>query len=551
MESPHTPIIPHSSGWTFAMITLPLLVPLLFLSLLLLFILERYLTYRKLCQKYSHLPGYTQFCPPVVASWLPSFLLPHGTLTNPTGYFLMEKIKQSMKEFKTDYYKVIIFTTPMVVISNPEMGKEISLKGTKMYRKKPHSKRSFIELFKGSNVFAEDEHAAWAHQRHLIEPGFSPESLKMVSHVTSECIQQEMIPHLNANLEKRDVMSDFAKLTMNVIGSAGFSYNFDSFCMTAQSPNLEQKTNFFLHYIDTLRLLPTRFLRQHLKVGLFAKLHDSVQSFRKVILDIIQHREQQDENGQEEDDKSDILSLLLRERKISGKQGGGSLTDSELVSNAFILLVAGHETTARTLGFALYLLCKNPHIQQELHHFVDRFCEENQKETFDYEDFTSGRLDYLKAVFKETLRLYPVAMGVIRECVKSFEWKKQNIPKGSLVFYSWIMSMSSEEYWEEPEQFKPIRFLKKENNHHDEKDPTKGTVYNPQSNPFVYTPFGIGGRICIGKHFAEVEGIIALAYLARNYSFKLSDPNYQLEVDMRVTLRPMEPILVDFIPRRR
>lgn len=125
---------------------------------------------------------------------------------------------------------------------------------------------------------------------------------------------------------------------------------------------------------------------------------------------------------------------------------------------------------------------------------MDQFCETYQKETFDYEDFHSGRLDNIKAVFRETLRLYPVAIGIVRELVKNIEWHKKTIPKGTLLVYSWVLSMMSEEHWEDPESFKPTRFLKMDSKSKD--DPTLGEIYNPQSNPFIYTPFGIGGRIC-------------------------------------------------------
>ncbi|KAF0975275.1 hypothetical protein FDP41_005688 [Naegleria fowleri] len=393
----------------------------------------------------------------------------------------MDTMKASAQQFQSDHYKVIIglINLAFVVHTNPEMGKEIATKGAKLYKKTTQTKRTFVELFNGSNIFAEDDPMVWSHQRHLIEPSFAPESLRMVSCVTEETLRNDMFPYLNENLKRRDVMSEFAKLTMDVIGKAGFSYRFDSF--HSREDTLEQKTNFFMQYVDALRILPTRFLRKHFKVGLYAKLHDSVESFQHVIMDIIRKRELEEsslENRAEKEDKSDVLSLLLRDRKVSKRVA---------------------EEVSRMMSWFLMRLSCLWQDMRRLH------------ETFDYEDFHSGRLDNIKAVFRETLRLYPVAIGIVRELVKNIEWHKKTIPKGTLLVYSWVLSMMSEEHWEDPESFKPTRFLKMDSKSKD--DPTLGEIYNPQSNPFIYTPFGIGGRICIGKSFAEVEGVITEFYV--------------------------------------
>jgi cytochrome P450 len=90
----------------------------------------------------------------------------------------------------------------------------------------------------------------------------------------------------------------------------------------------------------------------------------------------------------------------------------------------------------------------------------------------------------------------------------------------------------SEKYWSEPNQFQPERFMN-----------------NNVIDPFIYAPFGVGHRQCIGKQFALVEGTIALANLLRFYKPKLSDPKYRLETEVTITLRPKYPLLIDYEKR--
>lgn len=177
-------------------VVIPSSLLLLFFLVVGLLLFERFLSYRKLCKKYQHLPGYTQFLPPVIAAFLPQWWLPKGTIINPAGFFLMDTMKASAQQFQSDHYKVIIglINLAFVVHTNPEMGKEIATKGAKLYKKTTQTKRTFVELFNGSNIFAEDDPMVWSHQRHLIEPSFAPESLRMVSCVTEETLRNDMFP---------------------------------------------------------------------------------------------------------------------------------------------------------------------------------------------------------------------------------------------------------------------------------------------------------------------------------------------------------------------
>ena len=181
------------------------------------FMVERYLQYTKMKKQFVHIEkGYQQFIPPIVMSILPKWMVPNGYLSNPGIPFQPETIIELTRGQSQDYYKIMLgmIGFPFLVITDPDMGKEIATKGAKLYKKNAMQKRTFLELFLGSNIFAEDDHQTWSHQRHLIDPGFTPQSLSLVASVTNNTLENDMVPNIMKDLKRRDVMSDFAKLTM-------------------------------------------------------------------------------------------------------------------------------------------------------------------------------------------------------------------------------------------------------------------------------------------------------------------------------------------------
>ncbi|EFC48757.1 predicted protein [Naegleria gruberi] len=449
-------------------------------------------------------------------------------------------------------YKVVlgIVSTGMIVIGDSLFLKEMATR--KITNKLPDLKESVIELFGGSNIFVENDYEFWHRQRKLLDPAFAPQSLKIVAKVTIDCMNRFLIPNIEKNLLMRNIEVDFSNLTLEVIGLAGFNYDFNSFNIN-QKDSLTVQTQKLFGILPVYNIFP-KWIRQH--VGIFP--HKPAQlisnQFTKSINDIINERKTK--NQEEETPHSDILSLLLNARENWSKDE--SMTDEEIISNCFIFLVAGHETTARTLGFILYSLATDKDAQDRIHKFIDHdYPTLYGKETFDFEDYQEGRMDYLRAVVKESLRLYPVVAFAARQVTKTFKWKDITIPKGTQIAASWLDIHKDERYWPQPNEFIPERFLKR-------KDSTIAqsitieefksqtiplSIFNPHieihQNPFAFSGFGIGNRICQGRYFAEIESCFCLALLVKHYKFSIS-PNYKLHLDNHVTLRPREPLLISF-----
>jgi cytochrome P450 len=214
-------------------------------------------------------------------------------------------------------------------------------------------------------------------------------------------------------------------------------------------------------------------------------------------------------------DRGDLLSLLLAARDDEGD--GGGMTDEQLRDEALTLFLAGHETTANALAWSWHLLAANPEAEARLHAEVDAVVGDRLPTADDY-----PRLPYTRAVFAESMRLYPPAWTVGREPLEDFAAGGYRIPAGTVVMMSpWVVHRDPR-WWPDPERFDPGRWA------------PEAEAALPR---FAYFPFGGGPRKCIGEGFAWMEGVIVLATLARRWRLRPS-PGAVVTTAPSITLRP-------------
>ncbi|WP_245582142.1 cytochrome P450 [Nocardioides halotolerans] len=183
-------------------------------------------------------------------------------------------------------------------------------------------------------------------------------------------------------------------------------------------------------------------------------------------------------------ERTDVLSRLIREGAESGDGPGGGLSDIELRDQLVTLLLAGHETTATALAWALYELGRDPALMRRTQEAADA-------------DDADGDA-WLDAVLKESMRLHPVIPMVVRTLMKPQTIAGVDIPRGATVGPSILIAHSREDNYEHPERFDPERFL----------------GHNPPPNTWI--PFGGGVRRCIGAGFAMMEGVAVLREVFRS-----------------------------------
>lgn len=193
------------------------------------------------------------------------------------------------------------------------------------------------------------------------------------------------------------------------------------------------------------------------------------------------------------------MTLVLR----AGSDGDTSFTAAEVRDQVLIFLLAGHETTATSLAFALHLLAAHPAEQRLARQEVDRELTGREPTADDV-----ARLPTLMRVPKEAMRLYPAAPVITRLSVAPTEVGGYRIPAGvTIVVASWVTHRDPR-CGPNPERFEPSRFTpEQERGRH----------------RYAWFPFGGGPRACIGQHFSMLESVLALAMVLRSWELEAVD----------------------------
>lgn len=219
--------------------------------------------------------------------------------------------------------------------------------------------------------------------------------------------------------------------------------------------------------------------------------------------------------GTAEGDGQDLLTLLAETESAED----GSFDASELREQVLIFLLAGHETTATSLGFALHLLAVHPDEQKRAHEEVDRVLAGRTPGAADLD-----ALPYLTRVLKEAMRLYPAAPVIGRRTVAATEIGGHAIPAGADVVVAPWVTHRHPAYWEDPDRFDPERFT------------PEAEAGRPR---YAWFPFGGGPRACIGQHFSMLESVIALAMILQEFALDAIDT--EVPVTAEITLRATGP----------
>jgi cytochrome P450 len=359
-----------------------------------------------------------------------------------------------------------------------------------------------------------NEGASWRKQRRIIQPELTPRRIDTYVSSMVECVARALprFAARGAQQPQLDLHAEMMRLMLDVAGRTLFGTDTDQVA-TEIGDILEQFLVHFLGFFGTTLRFP-----DWLPTAGNRKARANLARLRAIVAEVIAARRADRSQG------NDLLSRMIAARDEQGKP----MPDSLLSDEAVTMLLAGHETTALLLTFALMLVSQDPEVEHKL-------LSELREQQVGAQPSAAelARLPYLDAVLRETLRLYPPAYSIGREALEDTEIGGCTIPRGAQVWlFQWSVHRDPR-FYQQPEQFRPERWLSPE------------ISALPR---FAYFPFGGGPRICPGAHFSLVEAKVVLAMLLPRFSFDLLHKG-RPRLSPSVTIRPKGGLLAHVRPR--
>eukprot|EP01111_Echinosteliopsis_oligospora_P013082 TRINITY_DN459_c0_g1_i1.p1 TRINITY_DN459_c0_g1~~TRINITY_DN459_c0_g1_i1.p1 ORF type:complete len:505 (-),score=102.81 TRINITY_DN459_c0_g1_i1:86-1600(-) len=266
-------------------------------------------------------------------------------------------------------------------------------------------------------------------------------------------------------------------------------------------------------------------LRKYLNISCILRFNSDLAVIKSKVKELIQDRIDHDNMNAQGEKYTDSLAVLVDAAK-KGEFDGVALTEADVIDNIVTILLAGHETSACALAFALYRIAENPHVEKRLIAEIDAFGDK----PITYEALNTGELKYTGMVINEALRMNPVAPSIIRKWYSGQPLGDGLSANTTSVAVTLTGLHMDPRQWPNPEVFDPERFNDEE------------TAKRPLT---AYLPFGGGPRTCIGKKMALLEMKYLLATLYRNFTFA-QVPGHNYEIGVTVTMHEIHgmPLLV-------
>ncbi|MEX2232130.1 MAG: cytochrome P450 [Cyclobacteriaceae bacterium] len=347
----------------------------------------------------------------------------------------------------------------------------------------------------------------WLKQRRLIQPGFHPDKIHALYRIISRTVDHFLRSFPTG--EKVDVYPLMNTLAFEIVINTLFNVKVPPETRTELSRFITDTQDFVIK--DIRQPHKSWWFKVSGEVGKNLKRAEGA---RTIIRSIIRTRK----NNAPPSLKllrasrkfDDLLDMLLDARY---EDTGLPMDENQVIDEILILLIAGHETTANALSWTLYLLANHP---QELQRLRETTHSLTVEEAVVHE--------HLNAVIKESMRLYPPAWISDRVALHDDAYLQYTYPRDTILILFYYGLHRDEKHWQDPQAFKPERFLK-----------------GLKDKPKAYYPFGAGPRLCIGNNFAMAE--MTLFLQAMIHRFEILPTTEVPQLKPLVTLRPDHVVL--------
>jgi cytochrome P450 len=364
----------------------------------------------------------------------------------------------------------------------------------------------------GSGLLSSDGDL-WQHQRRIAAPHFAPRRVQDYDTLIVS-LARKAVDRWQAD-EIFDIHPEMMNLMLRIVLGTVFDADAESevkIMERALTQLLEEMAFRFRRPVMVPDWVPLPSNRRYLKA--IGEIDGVVERLLKVRRD----------NGTQ--GRSDYLSSLLEASDVEGKP----LSPQQIRDEAVTVLLAGHETTALTMTWALYLLARHPEIQSRVVAEVRTLLGDRSATSADMQG-----LSLTHGVILESMRLYPAGWVFGREATEDCEIAGYHCPKGTtIMILPWVLHRDSR-YYENADRFDPDRWL-------------AGLAQRLPRYGFI--PFGGGPRICIGNSLAMLETTLSLATILQHGSLEWAGSK-TVDPYPSATLVPQGPVNVVFHPDRQ
>ncbi|POR33668.1 Bifunctional P450/NADPH-P450 reductase [Tolypocladium paradoxum] len=362
---------------------------------------------------------------------------------------------------------------------------------------------------------ARDEEPNWGKAHRVLTPAFGPLSIRgMFDEMYDISSQLAMKFARHGAQTPINVPGDFTRLALDTLALCAMDFRFNSYYHEELHPFVKAMGDFLAECGRRNKRPP--FAPSFLYRAANEKFYKDIAVMRKTAGEVVEARKKNP------NDRKDLLSAML-----SGVDPttGEKLSDDNITDQLITFLIAGHETTSGLLSFTFYYLLENPSAYQKVQQEVDQVIGRG-KVTVGH----LAKLPYLAAVLREVLRISAtIPYFTVEPYEDTLLAGKYLVRKGepitALIARAHVDPVV---YGEDANEFKPERMLE------------DSFERLNKEFPNCWKPFGNGRRACIGRPFAWQEALLAIAMLFQSFNFSLDDPNYHLELQETLTIKPKD-----------